>query len=122
MTTSYQLNRPSLAKKYEPRAQRLGYLAYALCTATFFSERLPFIFTVPRCFGLLPDTGLFILMPPLATLTLSTTIPCLALSPRALALSSLVGLAILTTLGPLLHAIILLLTSGERSFSSCWYV
>ncbi|MFP3136778.1 MAG: hypothetical protein RXS42_00490 [Nitrososphaeria archaeon] len=40
---------------------------------------MPLIFTVPRAFWRLPELGLRRRMPPFGTLTLTTTIPCLAL-------------------------------------------
>ena len=53
---------------------------------------------------LLSDTPLGDALPPLETLILTTTTPCLALSPSILARSSLDGFSSLSMVGPLLSS------------------
>ena len=63
-----------------------GYLCTTLLSATFFMLSSALIRVTPRCFGLLPATGLFFLIPPVPTRILITTMPCFALYPSLLAL------------------------------------
>ena len=70
----------------------LGYLLAALPSATARSEIDLVNLEEPIAFCLLPETGLGFRAPPRRSLTLTTTMPGLALYPRRRAVGRLVGL------------------------------
>src|SRR5574337_1021638 len=103
-----------------------GNLSKTLRSATLCMLSAGLILNTPRCFGLLPATGLFFRMLPLPTRILTTTIPCFALYPSLLALWILLGLSTRTRAFCFLHSTAFALSSGEFSFHiliqiwSCW--
>ena len=99
-THSYQVCFPSCHRMYEPRSFRFGNFSPTRLSATPWTGSSDFILRTPRCFGLRPEVGLFLLIPPLETLILTTTTPCFALYPSILALSSLDGFSSLSIVGP----------------------
>jgi hypothetical protein len=91
--TSYQWLTPSENTWYEFRTFMLGYRLAALPSATVRSEMDLVNLDEPMAFCLLPETGLGFRAPPRRSLTLTMTIPGLALYPSRRAVGRLVGLS-----------------------------